>query len=295
MTALADRDRAALATAQDPGTPTGSLMVLAGNHPELRRVIVDNPACSPELREWIIRLEAADDERAGGEGRADEDSLAPFGWEPSDIGGDPDPFGTVIGDPLMGSPLFDEAESRVDPSEQEAHSGKTGRPNGADPAGSRPAGASAAESAPRPSGPPPVSQQPATRRPTAGHPATRPGVPPQVPPPVAGGPAQAGAPAGSASGYGVQNYGAPGHGAPAYNSPAHGAQAYGVPGAQAGLPGAAAPPAAPRPRPAVGAPAQRDDGRAAKGPQKSQSGSGCTNVLAWGMVVLFFLAIRSCS
>ncbi|VEG73874.1 hypothetical protein [Actinomyces slackii] len=272
MTALADRDRAALATAQDPGTPTGSLMVLAGNHPELRRVIVDNPACSPELREWIIRLEAADDERPGGERRADEDSLAPFGWEPSDIGADPDPFGTVIGDPLMGSPLFDETESRADPPEQEADSGKTGRPGGAGPAASR--SASAARPAPRPSGPPSVSQQPPTR----------PGAPSQVPAPVPGGPAQAGAPDRSAPGYGVQTYGAQTYG-----------QTYGAPGAQAGLPGVAPPPAVPRPHPAAGGPEQKDDGRPAKGAQKSQSGSGCTNVLAWVMLVLIFLAIRSCS
>ncbi|EFW27018.1 hypothetical protein HMPREF9057_01596, partial [Actinomyces sp. oral taxon 171 str. F0337] len=36
-------------------------------------------------------------------------SLAPTGWEPSDIGLGDDPFGSVLGDPLMGSPLFDDA------------------------------------------------------------------------------------------------------------------------------------------------------------------------------------------
>ncbi|SDN28851.1 hypothetical protein [Actinomyces ruminicola] len=34
-------------------------------------------------------------------------SWAPVGWEPSDIGFDDAPFGTVLGDPLMGSPIFD--------------------------------------------------------------------------------------------------------------------------------------------------------------------------------------------
>ncbi|WP_092538026.1 hypothetical protein [Actinomyces ruminicola] len=34
-------------------------------------------------------------------------SWAPVGWEPSDIGFDDAPFGTVLGDPLMGSPVFD--------------------------------------------------------------------------------------------------------------------------------------------------------------------------------------------
>ncbi|MDU0347353.1 hypothetical protein [Actinomyces sp. MRS3W] len=35
------------------------------------------------------------------------DSWAPIGWEPSDIGFDDAPFGSVLGDPLMGSPIFD--------------------------------------------------------------------------------------------------------------------------------------------------------------------------------------------
>ncbi|CED91637.1 MAG: hypothetical protein I3J03_00365 [Actinomyces succiniciruminis] len=36
-----------------------------------------------------------------------EASWAPIGWEPSDIGFDDAPFGSVLGDPLMGSPIFD--------------------------------------------------------------------------------------------------------------------------------------------------------------------------------------------
>lgn len=37
----------------------------------------------------------------------DADSWAPYGWEPSDLGFDDAPFGSVLGDPLTGSPIFD--------------------------------------------------------------------------------------------------------------------------------------------------------------------------------------------
>ena len=38
----------------------------------------------------------------------DIDTWAPVGWTPSDAGWqDDEPFGSVLGDPLMGSPLFD--------------------------------------------------------------------------------------------------------------------------------------------------------------------------------------------
>ena len=38
----------------------------------------------------------------------DIDTWAPAGWTPSDVGWqDDEPFGSVLGDPLMGSPLFD--------------------------------------------------------------------------------------------------------------------------------------------------------------------------------------------
>lgn len=41
---------------------------------------------------------------------ADDSDWAPLGWTPSDSGWvDDAPFGSVLGDPLMGSPLFDEA------------------------------------------------------------------------------------------------------------------------------------------------------------------------------------------
>ena len=44
-------------------------------------------------------------------------SLAPTGWEPSDIGLGEDPFGSVLGDPLMGSPLFDDDGSGHEPTD----------------------------------------------------------------------------------------------------------------------------------------------------------------------------------
>ena len=42
-------------------------------------------------------------------GREDVDTWAPVGWVPGGSGFDEAPFGSVLGDPLMGSPLFDVA------------------------------------------------------------------------------------------------------------------------------------------------------------------------------------------
>ena len=109
-----------LQLARDPRADAGRLMVLAGVRPDLRQIIVDNPACSPELRTWVGRMgtswvgpgdgaspgSGADSAWDGG--LDDSLSLAPTGWEPSDIGLGDDPFGSVLGDPLMGSPLFDD-------------------------------------------------------------------------------------------------------------------------------------------------------------------------------------------
>ena len=107
-------------------------MVLAGNRPDLRGVIVDNPGCSPELRAWVSRMGGASagpggggpeaaGTRTGGSGGADDPddavSLAPTGWEPSDIGLGDEPFGSVLGDPLMGSPLFDDDGSGHEPTD----------------------------------------------------------------------------------------------------------------------------------------------------------------------------------
>jgi len=107
-------------------------MVLAGNRPDLRGVIADNPGCSPELRAWVSRMggasagsgrrgpEAAAARTDGSGGADDADdavSLAPTGWEPSDIGLGDEPFGSVLGDPLMGSPLFDDDGSGREPTD----------------------------------------------------------------------------------------------------------------------------------------------------------------------------------
>ena len=107
-------------------------MVLAGNRPDLRGVIADNPGCSPELRAWVSRMggasagsgrrgpEAAAARTDGSGGADDADdavSLAPTGWEPSDIGLGDEPFGSVLGDPLMGSPLFDDDGSGHEPTD----------------------------------------------------------------------------------------------------------------------------------------------------------------------------------
>ncbi|WP_127841214.1 hypothetical protein [Actinomyces wuliandei] len=127
--APSDTQRAAAA---DPATPAGTLAVLAGNHPQLRELIGRNPACPPELRSWISRAQAGSGgspDRRGPAGSRDqpygqphgaadgahqahgdgwqEVSWAPYGWEASDVGLGPDPFGSVLGDPLTGSPLYD--------------------------------------------------------------------------------------------------------------------------------------------------------------------------------------------
>ncbi|MDO4901257.1 hypothetical protein [Actinomyces sp.] len=47
------------------------------------------------------------EQRAPAEVDASDASWAPIGWEPGDIGFDDAPFGTVLGDPLMGSPIFE--------------------------------------------------------------------------------------------------------------------------------------------------------------------------------------------
>ena len=123
-----------LQLARDPRAGAGRLMVLAGNRPDLRGVIADNPGCSPELRAWVSRMGGASAgsgrrgpeaaaARAGGSGGADDAddavSLAPTGWEPSDIGLGDEPFGSVLGDPLMGSPLFDDDGSGHQPTDAE--------------------------------------------------------------------------------------------------------------------------------------------------------------------------------
>ncbi len=61
-----------------------------------------------KVREW--RLWDAghmSEQRAPAEQNAADTSWAPIGWEQSDIDFDDAPFGSVLGDPLMGSPIFD--------------------------------------------------------------------------------------------------------------------------------------------------------------------------------------------
>jgi len=91
-----------LQLARDPRAGAGRLMVLAGNRPDLRGVIVDNPGCSPELRAWVSRMggasagsgrggrHGADDAASWTDDADDADnadnadnsvSLAPTGWE----------------------------------------------------------------------------------------------------------------------------------------------------------------------------------------------------------------------
>ena len=140
-----------LQLARDPRAGAGRLMVLAGNRPDLRGVIADNPGCSPELRAWVSRMGGASAgpgggghggrggpeaavARTGGSGGVDDAddavSLAPTGWEPSDIGLGEDPFGSVLGDPLMGSPLFDDGGRDGDADDGAAGDAEGGRPTG---------------------------------------------------------------------------------------------------------------------------------------------------------------------
>ncbi|WP_366180713.1 hypothetical protein ABXS69_00680 [Actinomyces timonensis] len=48
---------------------------------------------------------------ADAHGSEDVGTWAPMGWEPADPGFGDDPFGSVLGDPLMGSPLFDDGDT----------------------------------------------------------------------------------------------------------------------------------------------------------------------------------------
>ncbi|WP_067779870.1 hypothetical protein [Actinomyces vulturis] len=79
--------------AADPSTPAGALMVLAGIRPDLRAVIAKNPSCSDDLQRWIEQtpVDVLTD--------SEMHSWAPA-WSDN-------PFGSVAGDPLMGSPLDD--------------------------------------------------------------------------------------------------------------------------------------------------------------------------------------------
>ena len=285
--------------ARDPRAGAGRLMVLAGNRPDLRGVIVDNPGCSPELRAWVSRMGGASAgpgggghggrggpeaavARTGGSGGVDDAddavSLAPTGWEPSDIGLGDDPFGSVLGDPLMGSPLFDDAgdlgqePASAEPAGAAGRNGKGGRR----PSSSRstakprtgPARTASRTAAAR------VSQTPAPprQRPSVTMPPQPAPVPPGrfAPPAPYPGPGAAG-PAGAAPGRVSDNPWA-----------VEGAPAGGLPPVTSGAPyemrGHKAPPSlrtARRPAPS------------------SQSSTSSAKVVGWILFILLFIIIRA--
>ena len=275
-------------------------MVLAGNRPDLRGVIVDNPGCSPELRAWVSRMggayagsgrggrRGADDAASWTDDADDADnadnsvSLAPTGWEPSDIGLGDDPFGSVLGDPLMGSPLFDDAGDLGQESASAEPAGAAGRdgrerrrsPSGRTTAKPRTASArtasrtAAARVSPSPVPPP---QRPSVTMPPRPAPMPPGRFAPTAPFPV---PGTAG-PVGAAPGRAEDNPWAAGE------TPAAGAPSVaGAPGASFGVGGDDAPPSlrtARRPAPS------------------SQPSTSPAKVVGWVFFVLLFIIIRACN
>ena len=292
-----------LQLAQDPRAGAGRLMVLAGNRPDLRGVIVDNPGCSPELRAWVSRMGGASagsgrggrpgtdagasrtDGSGGVDNVGDVDnsvSLAPTGWEPSDIGLGDDPFGSVLGDPLMGSPLFDDGGDSGQESasaEPAGAAGRDGRERRRSPSGrttAKPRNASArtasrtaaARVSPSPVPPP---QRPSVTMPPRPAPMPPGRFAPTAPFPV---PGTAG-PVGAAPGRVEDNPWAAGE------TPAAGAPSVaGAPGASFGVGGDDAPPSlrtARRPAPS------------------SQPSTSPAKVVGWVFFVLLFIIIRACN
>ena len=292
-----------LQLAQDPRAGAGRLMVLAGNRPDLRGVIVDNPGCSPELRAWVSRMggasagsgrggrHGADDAASWTDDADDADnadnadnsvSLAPTGWEPSDIGLGDDPFGSVLGDPLMGSPLFDDGGDSGQESasaEPAGAAGRDGRERRRSPSGrttAKPRNASArtasrtaaARVSPSPVPPP---QRPSVTMPPRPAPMPPGRFAPTAPFPV---PGTAG-PVGAAPGRAEDNPWAAGE-TPAAGAPS----AAGAPGASFGVGGDDAPPSlrtARRPAPS------------------SQPSTSPAKVVGWVFFVLLFIIIRACN
>ena len=291
-----------LQLARDPRADAGRLMVLAGVRPDLRRIIVDNPACSPELRTWVGRMgtswvgpgdgaspgSGADSAWDGG--LDDSLSLAPTGWEPSDIGLGDDPFGSVLGDPLMGSPLFDDG-GRGDDSDEV---GAVGSGDGTDlvrgggqqretsrrTAMAHTAVRSSTAAAPRTSAPRASSQRtrphPAPPMP-AGSSGARPGryAQPGGQVPVSGRPAAPG-------------YGGPGHGS-------YGRGPQGDPWVPGGVPGYGGPQPTvpPGPPPSYRAAGRYGASRRPGGPApSSDSGTSLGKAVGWGLLVLIVMLIR---
>ena len=308
-----------LQLARDPRAGAGRLMVLAGNRPDLRGVIVDNPGCSPELRAWVSRMGGASagpgggghsgPETAGartdGSGGADDAddavSLAPTGWEPSDIGLGEDPFGSVLGDPLMGSPLFDDdggpgrepadAEA-TEPTGAAARNGKGGRRAPSSRRTARPHTASAHTAPARTTSrtaeargsqaPVPPPQRPAVTMPAPPAPMPPGRFAPAAPYPVPGiaGPVGIAGPAGAALGQaGADPWalrGAPAVGLPSAPPPPSGLA--GAPGASFGMG-------------RYNAPASS---RSARRPaSSSRSSASPAKVIGWILFVLLFIVIRA--
>ncbi len=278
-------------------------MVLAGNRPDLRGVIVDNPGCSPELRAWVSRMGGASagsgrggrpgtdagasrtDGSGGVDNVGDVDnsvSLAPTGWEPSDIGLGDDPFGSVLGDPLMGSPLFDDADdlgqepASAEPAGAAGRNGKGGRRPSSSRSTAKPrtgpartaSRTAAARVSPSPVPPP---QRPSVTMPPRPAPMPPGRFAPTAPFPV---PGTAG-PVGAAPGRAEDNPWAAGE-TPAAGAPS----AAGAPGASFGVGVDDAPPSlrtARRPAPS------------------SQPSTSPAKVVGWVFFVLLFIIIRACN
>ena len=291
-----------LQLARDPRAGAGRLMVLAGNRPDLRGVIADNPGCSPELRAWVSRMGGASAgsgrrgpeaavARTGGSGSADDAddavSLAPTGWEPSDIGLGEDPFGSVLGDPLMGSPLFDDGSdlgqepTDAEPAGATGRNGKAGRRSSSSRSTAKPRTAPAHTASFRtaaarvPQAPAPLPQQPSVTMPPPPAPMPPGRFAPTAPFPVSG----TAGPVGAAPDQVEDNPWAAG-GAPAGGLPPVPPGVAGAPGASFGARVDNAPPSSPtarRPAPS------------------SQAGTSPAKIIGWAFFVLLFIVIRACS
>ena len=295
-----------LQLARDPKAGAGRLMVLAGNRPDLRGVIVDNPACSPELRTWVDRMGGAPagTDRGGrpdtGNSPAatsdvdDSLSLAPTGWEPSDVGLGDDPFGSVLG-----SPLFE--DGAPDDALDGAGDVRTGGGADADREATRPGGgAQQRSSSRRAARSRTATARNAPRTATARTSSSRTSSPRIAPGPQVSAPASAGR-------YVQLGYQAPGPGRPAgpvawgYGDYRRGSRPgpQNSPGAPGGAPGyGSVPPAAPAKPPASpAAPDGTESGGVSPSPRSgggstpsSDPGSGVVvKVMAWGLFLLFIL------
>ena len=306
-----------LQLARDPRAGAGRLMVLAGNRPDLRGVIADNPGCSPELRAWVSRMGgasagsgggghgghggpevgAARTDGSGGVNDADDAvSLAPTGWEPSDIGLGDEPFGSVLGDPLMGPLLFDDDGPGHEPTDAEpagaaARSGTGGRPPSSSRSTARPRTAPARTASARTASrtaaargsqapaPPPPPQRPAVTRPAPPAPAPLGRFAPTAPYPVPGFAGPVGTAAGAPGRGEVDPWavgGAPAGGLPSAPPPPSGAP--GIPGASFGMG-------------RYNAPASSRSAR--RTAPSSPSSTSPAKILGWILFVLLFIVIRA--